>query len=137
MEESANIDNEVTEAMPEDMGEVIREGLFRDADAAHRGSGRATIYLSADGNTLLRLEDFSVTNGPGLHVLLSAHPDPKSRDDVRDEAFIDLGNLKANMGNQNYEIPSDIDVAQYHSVVIYCVPFQVVFSVAPLNPDGI
>ncbi len=86
---------------------------------------------------MLRLEDFSVTNGPGLHVFLSAHPDPKSRDDVRDEAFVDLGELKANIGNQNYEIPADIEVAQYHSVVIYCVPFHVVFSVAPLNPDGI
>ncbi|MEE9249448.1 MAG: DM13 domain-containing protein [Dehalococcoidia bacterium] len=139
MEEAAKINNEMTEAMPADMnsGEVLSEGSFRDADAAHRGSGRAIIFLSADGNTMLRLEDFSVTNGPGLHVFLSAHLDPKSRDDVIDEAFFDLGNLKANMGNQNYEIPADIQVAQYHSVVIYCLPFHVVFSVAPLNPDGI
>ncbi|MCH8089918.1 MAG: DM13 domain-containing protein [Chloroflexi bacterium] len=138
MEEAAKINDELTEAMPDDMSsEVVSEGSFRDQNAGHRGSGRAIIYLSAGGSAMLRLEDFSVTNGPGLHVFLSAHPDPKSRDDVKDEAFIDLGELKANMGNQNYGIPTGVDVAKYHSVVIYCVPFNVVFSVAPLDPDGI
>ena len=137
MEEAAKINDDPSEAMPDDMSsEVLSEGSLREADPGDRGSGRATIYLSADGSAMLRLEDFAITNGPGLHVFLSAHPDPKSRDDVKDEAFIDLGELKANMGNQNYGIPADIEVAQYRSVVIYCVPFNVVFSVAPLNPDG-
>jgi hypothetical protein len=41
--------------------------------------------------------------------------------------------LKGNIGSQNYEIPADVDVSQYQSVVIYCMPFHVVFSTATLG----
>ena len=47
-----------------------------------------------------------------------------------------LGSLKGNVGNQNYEIPADADVNALFSVVIYCSPFHVVFSVAPLKKAG-
>ena len=43
---------------------------------------------------------------------------------------IHLGALKGNVGNQNYDIPADVDLSEYRSVVIYCVPFHVVFSTA-------
>ncbi|MDA1215682.1 MAG: DM13 domain-containing protein [Chloroflexi bacterium] len=107
-------------------------GAFRDADNFHKGSGQATIYQLPDGTHLLRLEDFKVTNGPELHVLLTPHPDPTSRSQVMGPGYIDLGDLKGNVGNQNYTIPIDVDVAGYQSVVIYCNPFHVIFSVAPL-----
>jgi hypothetical protein len=41
--------------------------------------------------------------------------------------------LKGNVGNQNYDIPDEIDLDQFQSVVIYCVPFHVVFSSAALS----
>ena len=47
--------------------------------------------------------------------------------------YVDLGKLKGNKGNQNYEIPDDVDIASMRSVTIYCKPFQVIFSVAPLQ----
>ena len=80
---------------------------------------------------MLRLEDFRVTNGPDLHVLLVPNADPQGRDDV--EGYLGLGKLKGNMGNQNYFLPDGEDGSGYGSVVIYCRPFQVVFSVATLN----
>ena len=85
------------------------------------------------GEYLLRLEEFKVTNGPDLRVLLSAHPDPMSRSEVKDDGYVELGKLKGNIGNQNYEIPSGVDISGYRSVVIYCKPFHVIFSVAPLS----
>ena len=108
----------------------LASGAFVDADATHRGAGSATIYELEDGSRLLRLEDFEVTNGPDLHVLLVPHPDPTGRDDVA--GYLDLGELKGNIGNQNYEIPDDVDLSEYGSVVIYCVPFHVLFSMATL-----
>ena len=103
-----------------------------DADALHKGSGQALIYDLPGANKLLRLEDFKVTNGPELHVLLSQHPDPTRHSDLEAAGFVDLGLLKGNIGNQNYEIPDDVDIAAQQSVVIYCYPFRVVFSVATL-----
>lgn len=131
----AKIDQELSEEMPEGAAEAtaIKTGEFRDSDAFHKGSGRATIYRLADGSHLLRLEDFRVTNGPDLRVLLSEHADPMSREDLRGQEYIELGGLKGNVGDQNYVIPGDADIGRQGSVVIYCKPFHVVFSVAPLD----
>lgn len=72
-----------------------------------------------------------VTNGPNLHVLLVPHPYPQTRADV--EGYLDLGPLKGKIGSQNYEIPADANLTQYGTVVIYCVPFHVIFATATLG----
>ncbi|MAZ41096.1 hypothetical protein CL654_03185 [bacterium] len=117
---------------PETEPAALASGEFKDADSFHKGSGDATIYRLPDGERLLRMENFDVTNGPDLRVLLVKNSDPMSRSDVGDD-YIELGKLKGNKGNQNYEIPDDVDVDEYGSVVIYCKPFHVIFSTATLN----
>ena len=114
----------------------LKSGMFRDADSFHKGSGLATIYRGPDGSLLLRLDDFKVTNGPDLHVVMTSHPDPKNRTELMSETYVDLGKLKGNIGNQNYPIPGNVDVTVQRSVVIYCLPFHVVFSVATLHDEG-
>ncbi|MEL7451661.1 MAG: DM13 domain-containing protein [Pseudomonadota bacterium] len=126
-------DKEMAEPMPEqDSPVVIKSGSFRDADAVHKGSGRAKIYQLADDRQLLRLEDFNVTNGPALVVYLARHPNPTRAADVK-LGFYSLGELKGNIGNQNYVIPADVDASEYGSVVIWCELFDVLFSPAVLN----
>ena len=49
-----------------------------------------------------------------------------------DDAYVDLGGLKGNIGDQNYEIPADVDLSQYQSVVIWCDRFNVAFGAADL-----
>ena len=128
---------EITESMDEarqaDELVVVTGGEFSGADSFHQGRGSATIYQLPDSSRVLRLEDFEVTNGPRLIVLLSASPDPESSRDVRAGEYENLGPLKGNIGNQNYDIPDNIDLSQFNSVVIYCEPFHVLFSKAPLN----
>jgi hypothetical protein len=63
---------------------------------------------------------------------LSKHPAPSGRSDIGED-YIDLGSLKGNIGSQNYDIPDNVDLSEYESVVIYCVPFHVVFATAALN----
>ena len=113
--------------------QAVAMGSFKDADAFHRGSGAATIYRTPDGAEILRLENLDVTNGPALHVVLSTHPDPERSEQVKQEGYVDLGDLKGNRGNQNYPIPAGVDTSIHKSVVIYCYPFAVVFSVATLE----
>ena len=122
---------------PATIGAVkLKVGEFKDQDSFHRGSGTATIYRGPDGSLLLRLEDLDVTNGPDLHVILSPHQDPNSPSDVFTAGYVNLGKLKGNRGNQNYPIPAEVDVSAQGSVVIYCSPFDVIFSVATLQDAG-
>ena len=118
---------EVTDDMPEESGPTaLVSGEFEGADDLHQGSGMATIYEVEDGSHVLRFEDFEVTNGPDLHVFLIP------RDGSMDGS-VDLGSLKGNIGNQNYEIPADADISQFGSVIVYCVPFSVNFATATLG----
>jgi len=120
---------EMEEATGADQGiTAVLSGNFIDADAAHKGSGIATIYQQNE-DLILRLEEFNVTNGPDLHVYLSTSANPNG--DIGE--YLDLGELKGNIGDQNYDIPAGIDLSQYQSIIIYCQPFSVVFSTATLN----
>ena len=132
----AKVETKMDEAMPKEMMEapnvVVKSGNFQDGDSFHKGEGKATIYKLADGSHVLRFEDFKVTNGPDLRVLLVKSANPQGRGDL-DAGYEELGKLKGNIGNQNYTISGSIDADGYGSIVIYCKPFHVVFSVAPLN----
>lgn len=134
MDAAANTpDKPMDETMPGE-GEplLVSQGQFINADDFHRGSGTATIYQLADGSHVLRFEDFNVINGPDLHVLLTSNPSPSDSSEVM-ENYLDLGPLKGNVGNQNYDIPTGTDVSQFKGVVIYCQPFHVIFSTASLG----
>ena len=102
----------------------------------HRGSGEAVVFRRADGSRFLRLENFQVTAGPDLHVVLVRHPDPDSAKQVRQDGPLFLGMLKAVKGTQEYEIPADARLADYGSVVVYCKIFDVLFTPAPLKAVG-
>ena len=129
-EAAATPDATRAEDMPAGAVEFI-SGSFSGADEFHEGSGSATIYELDSGQQVLRLEEFMVINGPDLRVYLVPDPNPDDRDDV--VGYLDLGSLKGNIGNQNYEIPVNVDVTEYGSVVIYCAPFHVIFATAPLG----
>ena len=123
-------------AMEEDMPEgpvALSQGQFVDADAVHKGSGTATLYRLPDDRHVVRFEDFRTTNGPALVVLLAKHASPTTAADVSDGGYIGLGDLKGNVGNQNYVIPDGVDVSEYNSVVIWCELFDVLFSPAALS----
>ena len=94
-------------------------------DGIHNAEGKALVVPLDDGSSILRLEDFESTNGPDLYVYLST--DKKASD------FINLGKLKANSGNQNYEIPHDTDLRTYNNVLIWCKTFGVLFGNAELE----
>lgn len=128
MEEAARApDTEIRDDMPEESTPTaVATGEFTGADGFHQGTGNATIYRLEDGSHVLRFEDFEVTNGPDLHVMLV--PSEGSMDD-----YVDLGSLKGNIGDQNYEIPADVDLSTIDSVIVYCVPFSVLFATASLG----
>jgi hypothetical protein len=105
------------------------------AGRAHPTSGRASIYQTRDGKRDLRLTDFMTSNGPDVHVVLAQSSDENLGENfVKGELNdVELGQLKANQGNQNYDLPDSADLNRYNAVVIYCERFHAVFGVAKLD----
>ena len=108
---------------------LLAEGPFRALD--HSVHGKALLVELGDGSKFLRFEDFEVENGPDLKVYLSA-ASAKGSSGFTDD-FVDLGDLKGNVGDQNYELPNGISLDRYRSVVVWCRRFSVGFAVAPLE----
>ncbi|MFF0546122.1 DM13 domain-containing protein [Nocardia thailandica] len=100
----------------------------------HETSGAVTIQRAATGGYVLRITDLRTSDGPALHVYLSDQPvladDWHNADDGR---YLDLGRLKGNEGNQNYEIPLGTDPSEWASVSIWCARFHVSFGAAALR----
>lgn len=109
---------------------VLAKGDFRGL--AHETAGAATVHQLADGKRILRLSNFETSNGPDVHVYLVAAEVAKDNATVKQAGFIDLGSLKGNKGDQNYEVPADTDLNKYKSVSIWCARFGVNFGAASL-----
>ena len=98
---------------------------------SHETSGRVLVLNDGSEQRFLRFENFRTDNGPDVNVWLSsAPPDAPARDFLGD--WVDLGDMKGNVGAQNYEIPPSVDLDHYSTVVIWCVRFSVAFGVAGL-----
>lgn len=100
---------------------------------AHSGRGTANVYQVQNVGLVLRLEEFEVEDGPDLHVYLTSQETVENTSGVDLPDGLDLGELKGLSGDQAYELPADLDLTQYHSIVIWCVPYQVPFIAAPLQ----
>ena len=94
-------------------------------DGFHKAEGVVKVITLADGKTFLRLENLKATNGPDLYVYLSTGKD------VSD--IVNLGRLKGNIGNQNYEIPPGTNLSKYNTVLIWCKAFSTLFGSAKLS----
>jgi hypothetical protein len=111
---------------------TLAEGSF--ISRAHGGEGIATVLTDGSEQRFLRFEQFATDNGPDLNVYLTtADADAPEGEFDQSGEFIDLGDLKGNIGDQNYEIPTDVDLERFNTVVVWCVRFSVAFTTADLN----
>jgi len=111
---------------------ILATGQWRGIDAVHQAQGKALMVRLPDGRRFIRFEDFRVTNGPDLYVYLSGHPSPRTGAQLHEGAAFEVARLKGNVGNQNYELPADLDLSKFKSVAIYCKRFSVMFGSAEL-----
>jgi hypothetical protein len=107
----------------------LARGTFVSLD--HGTSGTARVLRVADGRRFVRLEGFETENGPDLFVYLSTNP-AGGPEGAFDDAFHNLGRLQGNIGDQNYEIPADLSLDGYASVVVWCDRFDSAFGAADL-----
>jgi len=117
----------------EDSAKPIETGTFHGK--VHSTSGRATIYQETDGELLLRLIHFKTSNGPDVNVILIAEKDADDDANFLKSSVerVELGKLKGNEGDQNYEIPTGTDLTKFRTISIYCERFNANFGAAPLE----
>ncbi|WP_078622011.1 DM13 domain-containing protein [Streptomyces sp. NRRL S-244] len=102
----------------------------------HSTTGTAKLIKLPDGSRTLRLENLDTSSGPDLRVWLTDAPVKEGSDGwfvFDDGKYVSLGKLKGNKGDQNYEIPADVNLADYSSVTIWCDRFNVSFGAAALQ----
>src|SRR5262249_50015852 len=130
------VNRRVDEAMPAEQGGSPGQPLEsrRCHSLLDPTEGTVTIYRMGDGTLVLRLTNFSTSNGPDVHVYMVADDDAKDVATVQKAGFIDLGVIKGNIGDQNYKLGSDLDLGKYRAVSIWCKRFSVNFGAAALRP---
>lgn len=130
------INEVVNESFPQIMTadgapQVLSQGNFRGV--AHTTMGTATVYMLKDGKRVLRFTDFETSNGPDVQVYLVAAKDANDNETVTKAGFVNIGAIKGNKGDQNYEIPANLELNTYGAVTIWCRRFGVNFATAPLR----
>ena len=108
---------------------ALASGSFHGV--AHETRGTAAIY-QVGGKRVLRLTNFSTSNGPDLRVLLVRADDASDSDSVKKAGSLEVGKLKGNLGDQNYDLPEGADLETHRAVTIWCNRFGVNFATAPL-----
>lgn len=102
----------------------------------HETSGAVRVIENPDGSRQLALIGLQTTNGPDVHVWLSAGPVVEGREGWFTAAgydHVDLGPIKGNLGDQLYDIPADVDLSVFRTVDLWCVQFGVSFGAAALT----
>ena len=131
------VNQRIDEAFPVEAGaqssQIIEAGTF--SGVMHPTTGNATIYRLGNGSRILRFTNFRTSNGPDVHVYIVAAEDAKDSKTVKRSAFIDLGKIKGNIGDQNYALSADLDLSKYRTVSIWCKRFAINFGAAPLRFD--
>ena len=134
VEQADPVPSEPTATKPAPKPKIIRSGRLISHE--HRTSGRVKIIRLPDGGRVLRFEDLDTSSGPDLRVWLSSGPVVDGRSGwfvFGQHRHVELGRLKANLGNQNYTIPVGADLTELRSVTIWCKRFRVSFGAAALS----
>lgn len=130
------VNKKVSEEQVASIGASVSRALAsgRFHSVAHETHGIATIQDVGGGRRVLRLTEFTTSNGPDVRVYLVAASDAKDNETVTKAGFVELGKLKGNQGDQNYDVPDNLDLSRYRAVTIWCRRFSVNFATAPLTP---
>ena len=128
------INRRVDEGFPtgnDSQPQILDSGAFHSG--THPTEGTVTIYRMENGSRILRFTNFKTSNGPDVHIYMVAADDARDNASVLNAASIDLGLIQGNVGNQNYTLGSDVDLATYRTVSVWCKRFNKNFGAAPLK----
>lgn len=118
-----------------DRNRLLSSGTFVTHE--HETTGTVQVVRLADGRRQLVLRGLATSDGPDLRVWLSDQPVKRGAAGWRvfdDGAYHEVSRLRGNRGNQVYDLPASVDLAELRSVSIWCKRFAVSFGAAALEP---
>ena len=104
--------------------ECIRSANLQPTDV--KVSGSATLIQQGDTLVVQLSNDFKSDPGPDLDVYLSNETNPSS-------TGLKLGALKSLNGEQLYDVPNDVNLADYKFISIHCTRYNHLYAYAELN----
>jgi hypothetical protein len=113
---------------------LVSSGNFFEIHAPTTGS--VAIVKLADGKQVLRISGLKTEVAPDLKVWLHEKADIKAADEagLKKGKYLELGKLKAPFkGDSEYALPTNVDLKQWKSAVIWCDQFSVAFGVTTLK----
>lgn len=129
------VDTPLVEPPPPGMdspdAQVLATAAMYDVD--REGEGTVRIVSLPDGRRVLRLEDFFVSINSDLEIWLSEHPNPETTPEAASAGHHQVSFLKATVGDMNYELPPDVDLERYQSIVIWCELTSNAYAAATLG----
>ena len=102
-------------------------------DFIHYGKGSVNVYKTKNQHEIFLNKDFKVGPGPAFHIFLSDAKNIKTNIAFKNSKKYDLGMLKSFQGSQIYSIPSQVNLSEIKSVVIWCVSFSQLITSANLK----
>jgi hypothetical protein len=131
------VEQQVDTPLVEPLTTALAEALPAATATVHgvdkEGEGTAKLFRLPDGTKVIRLEDFSTTINSDLELRLSPLADPRTTNDIAAAPFVTVAPLKATIGSMNYTVPADVDLSQYHSIVIWCEITRNAYAAASLE----
>jgi len=118
------------------LAQAIKSGKFVSAEHPTRGNAR---IVKKNGQTFVEFDgSFKTDAGPSLVVALHrssnvlAGTKPPAYP-IKEGDYVVLAPLKKTSGAQSYQIPANINLANYQSVLVWCQQFNATFGTASLK----
>jgi hypothetical protein len=107
--------------------ETIREGSFIEKSKAISGSWR--ILKAEEGALVLEIsDDFKAKSGPDLKVFLSSHSFSDANGKNASKSSTLVGALKKAKGSQRYELPTEIKLSDFKSLLVHCEKYSILWG---------
>lgn len=110
----------------EQVEDTLKSGTFITRDAGHPTSGSVYLIKKKDGSQILQFDKLSTGAGPDVDVLLS------KSETYSTSSVIKIDDLKYS-GSFFINLPTQVDVATYHTVMIWCEEYDILFATCKLQ----
>lgn len=115
-----------TKLEQEQVDDTLKRGQFITRDAGHPTSGTVYLIKKKDGTQILQFDKLSTGAGPDVDILLS------KSETYSANGVIKIDDLKYS-GSFFIALPKQIDVAEYHTVMIWCEAYDILFATCKLQ----
>ena len=115
---------------------TVRSGSFTAGEHATEGNVK---IVEENGKRLIQFEsNFKTDQGPDLFVILHRSDDvigttAAPNHSINEADYVAIAPLQTTAGIQRYEIPAEVDLANYKSIAIWCRQFNATFGAASLT----